>query len=81
MASVHQKQPVPNVAVSRFSFPVIFSATVALELVKEFVSAIDLFGFSRCAQEGEKNAKHTDTVIKPRNGDSVSNFRWSIRAI
>ena len=81
MASVHQKQPVPNVAVSRFSLPVIFSATVAFGFVIEFVNAIDLFGFSRCAQEGEKYANDTRTVITPKTGDSVSNFRWSIRAI
>ena len=71
----------PNVAVSRFSLPVIFSATVAFGLLNEFVNDIDLFGFSRCAQEGEKNGSDIRTVITPKMGDSVSNFRWSIRAI
>ena len=73
---MHQKQPVANVAVSRFSLPVIFSATE--ELVSEFVSDIDLFGFSRCAQEGEKKIKDKTLTIIPSTGVNVSIVRLLI---
>ena len=59
MASVHQKQPVPKVAVSRLPEPVILPA--ADVLLSECVNDIVLFGFSPCAQEGEKKVKNEPT--------------------
>jgi hypothetical protein len=60
---------------------VIFSATVEFVFVKEFVNAIDLLGFSRCAQEGEKKANDKKIEMKPKTGVIVSNFRLYILRI
>ena len=69
-------------AVSRFSLPVIFSATEGEVLVSEFVSDIDLFGFSRCAQEGEKKMNDNTLNTIPSKGVNVSIVRllipWAI---
>ena len=78
MASVHQKHPVPNVAVSTGALPVTLSVVVELELVRELVSDIVLFGFSRCAQDGEKNANESDAASRPNKEEKVSNVRLDI---
>jgi len=46
--------------------------------VSELVKDIDLLGFSRCAQDGEKNANENDMATKPNNGVIVSNVRLDI---
>jgi len=81
MASVHQKHPVPNVAVSTGALPVTLSAAAELELVSELVNDIVLLGFSRCAQDGEKNANESDAANKPKKEDKVSNVRLDICSI
>lgn len=54
------------------------SAAEEFEAVNEFVKDIDLLGFSRCAQDGEKNANDKDTASKPKNEVMVSNVRLDI---
>ena len=81
MASVHQKQPVPNVAVSSGSLPVIFSEAIDGEFVIELVNDIDLLGFSGCAHEGENNEYEKAAAIKPSTGEKVSNIRLDITRI
>ena len=71
---MHQKQPVPKVAVSKLSDPVNLPAGELELLFSDGANDIDLFGFSRCAQEGEKNVKN-EPVANSDNKEKLSQRR------
>lgn len=75
---MHQKQPVPKVAVSSPALEIFFSDVELL--VNEFVNDI-LFGFSRWAQDGEKNAKPENMSTIDKSGVNSRIVRLFMLAI